>query len=758
LDHLLLKSFLDQYNIDHFTATPMDGYSSQNYKISTGGDTYVLKLYEGTIVNQQFMQAENDILLLLDHQIYPLPFKNNLGSYITKATINQQAKIARLLSFLEGDFLAEVEHSEMLIRDFGAFIARLDQKLSNYQNFPIQAKKEVWDLQYNHLSKKYLTHINAVETRRVAHHFLLQYQMKVNPIVEELRQQIIHGDANDWNVLVNADDHKKISGIIDFGDACFSPLINDVAIALAYVMFDKENPLKWGSYFLKGFNQVFPLQEIEVDILYYLIGARLSVSLCQSAYHQKQSPYKTYISISEQQASRLIHQWIRINPVKAKATFRKALGWDTLIVDNINEDLKRRHQHTSKAMSLTFSKPINIVGAAMQYMYDKVGNTYLDLYNNIPQVGHEHPTIVEAAQRQMAQLNTNSRYLNEVYLQYIEALLKKFPQTLNKVFLVNSGSAASDLAMRLAFTHTKRTQILAMEHGYHGNSQLGIDISHYKFGGKGGTGKKNNISIAKLPSEYRGKFATDKNAGKRYAEDCIKQLKIDGIPIAAFITECIVGCGGQVPLAEGYLSLMFDYIHTQGGLCICDEVQTGFGRTGNHYWAYEQYRVVPDIVIIGKPMANGHPIGAVVTTDAIAQSFENGMEFFSSFGGNPVSCAIGLAVLQVIEDEALQEQAKQVGNYFKERLKDLANQFDTIGDIRGEGLFLGIDLVISKEDQTPNTTLAQKLKNELKGRGYLVGSDGPFDNVIKIKPPLVFTKNNVNEFVGVFKESIKCIF
>jgi len=737
----------------------MDGYASINFKISTPSKNYVLKLYDDDWVSQHQIEAENDVLLQLNNASYPIPYKNNNGKYISKVKIDGKPKLGRLLSFLKGNFLAESYHTQTLIEHFGTSVAKLDKALSLQKHLAIQAKKDVWDLQYNHLSKKHLTQISTHSTRRMAHHFFLQYQTHVSPIVNELRKQLIHGDANDWNVLVDAHKPDYISGLIDFGDMCFSPLINEIAIALVYIMFDKEEPLQWAVYFLSTYHKVLPLQEKELDVLYYLIGVRLSVSLCQSAFHKKAAPAKDYISISEEQGICLIEKWIRINPLKAKAEFRKSVGLSIQLKDTILTDLKRRYRRTSSAMSLTFEKPIKMTGSAFQYMYDDLGNTYLDLYNNIPQVGHGHPAVVEAAQQQIAQLNTNSRYLNEVYLQYTEALLKKFPAPLNKIFLVNSGSAASDLAIRLAYAHTTNRQLLVMEHGYHGNTQLGINISHYKFEGKGGEGKKDLITIAELPDMYRGKYADmGKEAGKLFAQDCMDKLKKGNQKIAAFITESIVGCGGQVPLADGYLHEMFNYIRAQGGICICDEVQTGFGRTGTHFWAFEKYGVVPDMVIIGKPMANGHPIGAVVTTDAIAKSFETGMEFFSSFGGNPVSCAIGLSVLQVIENEQLLEHAKTIGDYFKSQLRRLENRFETIGNIRGEGLFLGIDLIESKKHKTtktakvPNTNLAKLVKNKLKNQRILVGTDGPFDNVVKIKPPLTITKKNVDEFIEMLSQ------
>jgi 4-aminobutyrate aminotransferase-like enzyme len=383
-----------------------------------------------------------------------------------------------------------------------------------------------------------------------------------------------------------------------------------------------------------------------------------------------------------------------------------------------------------------------MTGAAFQYMYDGYGNTFLDAYNNIPHIGHAHPEITKIATQQIATLNTNTRYIFDAYSDYAEALLSKFPEALDTVFFVNSGSAASDLAIRLAHTHTSHDSIMVMEHGYHGNTQTSIDISHYKYNNKKGQGQKNHIIETAIPDTYRGPYTTnDGSAGKAYAQDAIQQIEHSDNPIAAFISEPIVGCGGQVPLAKGYLKALYPAIRQQGGICISDEVQTGFGRLGNHFWGFEAQEVVPDVVILGKPIANGHPMGAVVTTKAIAASFSKGVEFFSSFGGNPVSCNIALTVLQEIETSELQQHAKVVGDYYKSLFKTLQEKYSCIGDVRGSGLFIGVEIV-KEHSIEANPELAHHIKNELRNRCILISTDGPHDSVIKTKPPLCFTKEN----------------
>jgi 4-aminobutyrate aminotransferase-like enzyme len=487
--------------------------------------------------------------------------------------------------------------------------------------------------------------------------------------------------------------------------------------------------------------------------LYYLIAARLCTSLCNSAHSKKKDPENTYAFSGEKKASSMLHKWLRINPIAAENAFRKTVGFSTHKTPSIAQSVQRRHEYLSPILSMSYKEPIQMVGAAFQYMYDIHGNTFLDAYNNIAHVGHSHPKVVTAGQRQMAQLNTNTRYLYSQLADYADCLLSKFPDTLNKVFFVNSGSAASDLAMRMAHGHTGQKKMMVMEHGYHGNTQIGIDISDYKFNNPKGQGQKEYILKTPIPNTYKGKYS-GKDAGALYAQETIAQIVQSTTPIAAFVSEPVVGCGGQVPLAPGYLKTLYPAIRKQGGICISDEVQTGFGRLGTHFWGFEAQDVIPDMVILGKPMGNGHPIGAVVTTTAIAESFGKGVEFFSSFGGNPVSCVIGSSVLEVIEEEQLQENAKDVGDYYISMLKELQQDYPCIGDVRGSGLFLGIEIVKENEG-TPDHKLAQHIKNELRNQYILISTDGPHDSVLKTKPPLCFTKANAAEVVAAIAAILK---
>lgn len=744
---IMIKLLQTEFNFQNIKIKKLDGYDNANYLIKTADHKYIFKTYRFNQEMLDLVKAENETLLHLqnfDADKSPKPIAFVDGDYIKTLNIEGEKRACRMLSFLEGQFFAEIQHSKTLFQSLGVFLAETNLKLQKFKNYTIEARQWPWDIQYIHLNKKIINDIANIRDRNTVKYFLQKFEEIVMPLLPDLRKQVIHNDANEWNILTK---DGKVSGLIDFGDLAYSPLINELAVAITYACYDKKDPLKWASIILNAYNSQLPLEDNEIKVLYYLIAARLVISVCNSAHSNKVDPQNTYATSSEKKAWDMLYLWLKINPIKAENHFRLAIGMAVEAPIAIEEMARGRQQYTGSTLSLSYDNPIYMVGAAFQYMYDAYGNTFLDAYNNIPHVGHSHPKIVDVGQRQMAQLNTNTRYLYKQLIDYSEKLLSKFPASLNKVYFVNSGSAASDLAIRMAQMHTGHKKLMVMEHGYHGHTQSAIDISDYKFNNPKGQGQKDHIIKAQIPDTYRGEHrANNPNAGKKYASEAIDQIESSDSPIAAFISEPIVGCGGQVPLADGYLKEVYQAMRNQGGVCISDEVQTGFGRLGDHFWGFEAQDVVPDLVIIGKPIANGHPMGAVICSAEVSASFDTGVEFFSSYGGNPVSCAIGQAVLDVIEEEKLQENAKEVGNYYKNLFSELQNKYACIGDVRGSGLFLGVE-IIKEKGKEPHAELASYIKNQLRNRNILISTDGPFDSVLKTKPVLCFTKKNADEVV-----------
>ena len=324
---------------------------------------------------------------------------------------------------------------------------------------------------------------------------------------------------------------------------------------------------------------------------------------------------------------------------------------------NHNEILDLRSKHLGPSLSIAYDEPLHIVRGAGQYIFDAKGNRYLDCVNNIQHVGHCHPKVVEAAQSQYETLNTNTRYLDETIVKYAKELTATLPDGLDVCFFTNSGSEANDLALRMARECSKSKETILLDGAYHGNLSSLIEISPYKHNGPGGNGAPDHVHVIPMPDSFRGKYRGE-DCGDRYIDEVItavNNIQDNDKKVSAFISEALMGCGGQLILPEGFLQKAFELVKKDGGLCIADEIQIGFGRMGSHFWGFESESVVPDIVTMGKSMGNGHPLSAVVTTKEIADKFNNGMEYFNSFGGNPVSCAVGQAVLDVIKDESLQE-------------------------------------------------------------------------------------------------------
>jgi 4-aminobutyrate aminotransferase-like enzyme/Ser/Thr protein kinase RdoA (MazF antagonist) len=421
------------------------------------------------------------------------------------------------------------------------------------------------------------------------------------------------------------------------------------------------------------------------------------------------------------------------------------------------ETLATRRQLLGKNLSISYQKPLKIVRGWMQRLYDETGRAFLDFYNNVPLVGHSHPRVVQAVQKQIALLNTNTRYVHDLVNQYARRLTQHLPEPLCVCFFVNSGSEANELALRLARTHTGRKDVIVLEHAYHGNTSTLIDISPYKFDGPGGHGRKPWVHVAHMPDDYRGKYRRDDaQAGAKYAAhvgEVLEDMRRQGRAPAAYIAETLPSVGGQIVFPQNYLEEVYKRVRGAGGLCIADEVQVGFGRLGTHFWGFETQNVTPDIVVLGKPIGNGFPLAAVITTPEIARSFDNGMEFFSTFGGNPVACAAGLAVLSVVEEENLQACALRVGNYLKESLLSLQQQYPIIGDMRGSGLFLGVDLVLDPVSRSAATVQAAYIVNRLRECGILTGTDGPFNNVIKLRPPLIISERDAD----IFTEALRTV-
>jgi 4-aminobutyrate aminotransferase-like enzyme/Ser/Thr protein kinase RdoA (MazF antagonist) len=758
------EKYITEFCLQHYRlqaeAKALNGYDELNFLLKDkNGQQYILKVATDDH-GIYFLDAQVKMVNHLSKSRVKDKFQHYLlnsdGQELTTLVKKDKHYYIRILSFLDGVFWVDTRmKTTVLHSDLGNFLGNMDKALQNFSH-PAMHRHYTWDISTAMDANAKLRCIANHEKRRIAGYFLLQFETEALPYLSSLRHAYVHNDANDYNLLVKGD---RVTGLIDFGDMVYTALINNVAVACTYAMLNNDDPLHVASLVVKSYHEVYPLTIAELDLLYYLIAGRLCISVTQSAYNASLDSNNEHHFITERPAWDLLYKLIRLNPIKARDSFRMACSLGGVINDTDYTDLlKQRKEHIGRNLSTSYKAKLKIVKSALQYLYDDKGRTFVDCVNNPSHVGHCHPVVVKSMQKQIATLNTNTRYLNDNMMEYAKRLTATLPAALSVCYFTNSGSEANDLAIRMSRHFTQQKDIIVLDHAYHGTSTVAMEMSPYKFDSKGGFGKMPWIHKAINPDMYRGPYKYgDEKAGEKYAADVqriIEELKKEGKAPAVFICETLLGVGGQIPLPPNYLKEVYGYVNAAGGICIADEVQVGFGRVGDKFWGFELQEVVPDIVVMGKPIGNGHPLAAVVVTNEIATAFNNGMEYFNTFGGNPVSMAAGLAVLDVIQQEEMQEHAKETGNYLMDGLKTLMNKYSIISDVRGHGLFIGAEMVKDRKTLEPAVEEIDMVVEKMKDKGYLLSTDGPLHNVLKIKPPMPFNKQNADELVQLLDEAL----
>lgn len=986
--HLIQEIAKESYGFE-CNVKPLAGDVDFNFLLEClDGSKYLLKICKPE-VSEQEIHFQIEILSYLNKKNISfdapevIPTKSGDASFVYQ--LDGSNYTVRMHSWVEGRMLSDIlPRTLKVFYSWGETCGELSLKLQGFDH-PGAHRFDKWNPSESLYSKKYMEYFVDTEHIEIAEYFWNLFEKYTVPSLPNLRKSVNYSDAHEHNLLVNNDYlNSKITGVIDFGDAIYAPTICELAIACAYAGMYVPDPISAMAEVVSGYNAKFPIQEVEIDVLFSLLCGRLMITVASAAHNLHLDPENDYHQISAKPAWDLLKKLRLVSPRFAQYRFRSACGlsphpksdllqkwmvenedkivppidmidkkvaeidlnvgslelgnnsnfetiqkfsqkineilsnkeadigiggygeirpfyttdaykvegnsgpqWRTMhlgmdfwteadaevlaigdgvvhsiqnndnpcdygptviirheveeglefytlyghlslrtltflragqkvkkgeVVAWIGEDqinggwpphlhfqimldllgnegdfpgvafvnesktwlsicpclpmfsnkndlqsekedtdiLSKRKQVLGKSLSVSYQKPLHMVRGYGVYLYDDKARRYIDTINNVAHVGHEHPRVVRAAQRQMGLLNTNTRYLHKNIVKYAEALLSNCPKEMEVVYLVNSGSEANELALRMAKMYTSQKDIIALETGYHGNTGACIDISSYKFDGKGGKGAPEFTSICRMPDTYRGVYKDKLTAGEKYAGDvksAIEQLKGKGRNVAGFIAESILSCGGQIILPDGYLKTCYKAVRAEGGLCISDEVQVGFGRVGDHFWGFELQGVVPDIITCGKPIGNGHPLAAVITTRAVAEAFTNGMEYFNTFGGNPVSCAIGYEVLAIIKDEKLRQNAKEVGTVLIDGLNKLKENYSIIGDVRGIGLFLGFELVKDRSTLEPAADQATYLVNRMRDFGILMSTDGPLLNVIKIKPPMCITVENAKEIL-----------
>lgn len=665
------------------------------------------------------------------------------------------------LSYLEGHVAGNLELEPGILHRIGAIQARLGVSMRGFFHPAAGGRKLLWDVR---MAPEYLQLVDMLadpQQQTMAAEVLRRCIDTVLPRLDGLRAQVIHGDLHAYNLILN--DSADIVGIIDFGDMIHGPLICDLSAALSDLMTSTSRMALVLEHMVRGYHEVVPLETGERALLFDLIELRLIIALLVNSYRRTQTPedpnYGAGVGFGNPP---VIEALQRLGRTGLDAIVDAACGVrpyrPSVPAQSTDDMMVRRKRLLGSRPYLFYDRPIHAVRGEGVWIIDASGRRFLDCYNNVPIVGHCHPHVTEAISRQSRILNTNTRYLGEQSLDYAERLGAKTGGALTACAFVNSGSEANDVAWRMATEWTGARGALTQEFAYHGITEAIDAVS--PSARRIGAGAPHVRTIL-APDRYRGIYGADTPIpGVRYAEDAdraINSMAEAGLKPAAYFVDSTFMTNGILEPQPGYVAEVFRRVRAAGGLCIADEVQAGFGRMGQYFFGYQHHDVEPDIITVGKPAGNGHPIGVVITRPEILDHFMNQTAFFSTFGGNNVSCAAGLAVLEVLDTEDLIANATAIGSHFKAALQALMDRHDIIGDVRGTGLAIGVELVTDRKSRAPAPNETGQLINRLRAEGVLVGSEGVHGNIIKIRPPLVFRREHVDQATLAFDRSLRAL-
>ncbi|WP_339671940.1 aminotransferase class III-fold pyridoxal phosphate-dependent enzyme [Dasania marina] len=730
----------------------------QSYRLTAdNGTQYIFK-----VSNAQDAPADIDFqtqaLLHIAQQNDALPVPRILPTVNAEpcaivAGQGDDQHVVRLLSFLPGIMIGERAelNTTVLRRNVGATVARLGHALRGFFH-PNARNSHPWDMMNFMVYREHTHHITNPEIRSLVE-AVFDRANSLMPKLTALRHQVVHQDAHSGNLLINPEQPDHVAGIIDFGDMLYGPLMMELVVACDLMMHRVADPVGDMCDIVAGFDSEFELEEQELDLLYDMIMVRNAITLAVSAWRAAMSPdeppYVDDIDLYETLITRL-HT---IGRAEITARFRKACCfpvYSPAIGEYQEPNPQAETQLKTKRKELLgdpwhfYQQPLHFERARGPWLYEVNGKAYLDLYNNVPQVGHCHPHVARAIGRQAKVLNTNTRYMYQSVLDYAERLVALTPDHIDACIFVNSGSEANDLAVQISRVITGERGAIIVEDAYHGVTDATMDLSPCE--GR----RPDYVAYLGVPCPYRGPHAGKPDMAELYAQDAdkaIAQLDQRGFKPSYFMVDTAYCSSGVVDVPEGYLAKVEAKVRAAGGLIIADEVQAGFGRLGQ-MWGHEAHGMKADMITMGKPVGNGHPLGVLMLNKKVLAQFMQTTELFSTFGGNAVSCAAGMAVLDVIENENLIANANSTGDYLRAQLRKLAETQPLIGDVRGRGMLASVEFVTDRISKAPATEQTGQLLELMREQQVLIGSSGPLKNSLKLRPSLVFQPEHVDIFIA----------
>ena len=615
---------------------------------------------------------------------------------------------------------------------YGAVTARTARALRGFFH-PAAGRRLLWHVEERDRTRTLARHIDDPSTRRLVEAAFDDFEERVAPTWPALRAQVVHGDLTLDNLLV---DDGEVSGVLDLGDLAHSTLVSDIAAAFGSLSATLEGAALFRTLrlFLDGYRSVTPLEPAELAALGDTIAVRAAITLCISHWRAADHPENAaYIRGWDEISVSLLRQFEELGHEEVT----RRLGGPRTPPDTTELIGRRAAVFGTALAELTYSEPLHLVSGSGATLTDSNGETLIDAYNNVPVVGHTHARVSGAIADQARLLSTNLRYLHPRAIELAERLVDSMPGDLDTVLLVNSGSEATDLAWRLATAATGRTGALVTEFAYHGVTTATAALSPEEWRDGRRPGHVERFAAPGGPRPDPTSFG-----------DAVGRLREAGHEPALVIVDPVYTSDGVLAPGAAYHEALGAAATAAGALVVADEVQAGFGRTGDHLWSFVGAGLVPDVVTLGKPMGNGYPIAAVVTRSSYAEALGGEAEFFSTFAGSPVAAVAGLAVLDVIDDHDLVAHAAAMGALLRGRLQEATAACPAVHDVRGRGLIVGVDLA-----GTPSTVVAA-VQDRVREHGVLIGTTGPASDVLKIRPPLAISRAQVARVADVVAAAV----
>jgi 4-aminobutyrate aminotransferase-like enzyme/Ser/Thr protein kinase RdoA (MazF antagonist) len=730
-----------QITLDHYliagVAVPLAGERDRSFKITSESGQYVLKI-GNTADHPDALEGQGAAVEWALSSDPSLPLAEVVRTNSGDLAGRSPQHALQLTRFIDGTRPPAVKTSPTFRREVGTIAARLSRALRGFDH-PALHRAFPWTLGRLPELAPLLKHVST-EHRDAIAEVIERFDQRVIPALDRLPGQATHGDINPENIVVDSADPELIVGLFDFGDLSWGPRVIEVGIAAAYQCFGSE-PVAAMCQVVSAFHLMDPLQPIEIELVPDLVAARCAQSLLMAGRHvATTSENVDYATGDVELMWETLKRLEDIDPREVASRLRAVCGLPHGDHREFEDAMALRKQRLAPSLSLSYDKPVHLSRGEGVWLIENDGTRLLDAYNNVPHVGHSHPQVALALAGQSRRLSTNTRYLVDSVNEYADRLARLLPDPLSVVWFVNSGSEANDLAYRIARTVTGNRGVIITENAYHGSTAATAAMSPEEQGADDPEPWLARVGGADL--------LEDQEAADRISSDLDRardQLSRNREEPAMLIFDTVFSSDGIFDMPLGLLTVARGWADDTGSLLVADEVQGGFGRVGTRFWGFASDPAIPDIVTLGKPMGNGYPLAAVVTSHEIADAFARKAHFFSTFAGSPVAAAAGNAVLDVVQSEGLPAKAEAVGTYLRKQIQDLGH--DAIIDVRGPGLFLGVEM--------PDSALAAKTVNGMRRRRVLIGSTGPNGQVLKIRPPLVCSHHHIDILVEALHESLE---